>query len=170
MPTAVEQHADAKLDLDEFRAEMSDVYAARERELLDNPDERDPEIVDQWLGRLAERAAEELGDEALAEAYYERLADAVALSWDDLHNIPVAPRGAAHSAAQAAILGIARQQAFAEIMLPRIAELAEANGKRLGKVRNPDDLRGVRNTMKERAEIRAAAGAEKASATEPTIG
>lgn len=170
MPTVVEQHADAKLDLDELRAEKADEFGERIIELLENPGERSGGIANVMMGRLIERGTEELGSAELAEAYYGALAEPAQLSWSDLHAIPFADRGKVFSMAQEFVASWAYKQAYVEIMAVAVAELAEANGKRLGKVRNPDDLKGVRNTMAERKQIREEVGAELAQATEPGIG
>lgn len=99
----LDDQAEHLVRLERLSDKAIDDYADRYIELLNNPDERIPEIAVNIIGYLYVRDSETTGDEDLALAYYTRVDEFLDLSWRQLHSIPLSKRGNFWQSAQSII-------------------------------------------------------------------
>jgi hypothetical protein len=88
-----EQEADKALDIEDLVEDKRDDFAKRIVHLLNNPDDRNPEIMEYFLGYFSEMTAIETGSVELAQLYWEQIAELVIASNDELHSVPQPDRG-----------------------------------------------------------------------------
>lgn len=93
-------------------------FEARFRELLEQPQERNPRVLGHFVGYLRERMADEAGHadgDAVAVAYYDALAPYLLLPFSRIQSVPQPERGRLWQEARAIVMSAARIQATIEV-------------------------------------------------------
>ena len=110
-----EQRAKGLIKLEDLTNENREAFVARYTELLSDHTERDEMEWARGLLYFEERMAEESGSAEMAEAYADTLEDLVALSWDEINDVPTPARGSVWTTARALMSVLAEEQALLEI-------------------------------------------------------
>ena len=112
----LQQRADLIVKLDTVSRERQPEVTARTVELLDDPEQRDPDAVRLVLDYLAERHEEENDSEEGALEFRATLAEYMARDWKAINSVKAPARGATYQTARAAVLWLCESQAFTEIV------------------------------------------------------
>lgn len=116
------------VELDANARDNTDAVIDRAFELLDRPEERDPDVVRLRLDYVAERYEEETNSSRGALELREVLTAYFAMPWAKMQEIPGRKRGVNYQAARQLVLSTAYEQAVCEI----IAQGALACGEEMG--------------------------------------
>ncbi len=108
-----ESRADNIININERVDSHRDEARRRIAALLDNPDQRNAEIVSQMLLSAFELDINEMGEQA-SEQYWVDVGDLMSVSFKKLHSIPVLDRGRTFSDAQSMMLLLANIQSYIE--------------------------------------------------------
>ncbi len=125
----VEARAELLVDVSDVVATKGSAYTARWVELLDNPDMRSDLIIEDAVGYLQERDAEEGGDESSSAAYAQQLLDYTELTWREIHEVPPAVRGDLWHTARKLVACICQAQASAELIGAEVLTIGDRMGK-----------------------------------------
>jgi hypothetical protein len=117
------------IDLNNLVNEKRDPFDVRYRELLENPQERDPEIVAREIGKLVDLDHREKGDEEAAKKLASDLAWFVVRPFSVIADVPLSERGLLHSTGAALVSEIARLQAWTETTGIDALEIGEDMGR-----------------------------------------
>jgi hypothetical protein len=88
-------------------------------DLLNNPKKRNPEIVRTHLEAGLAQSIKELGNKALAEAYWNQIADLMRFSFKDLAKVPKHQRGPLWYDAAGTMTAVAQEQAMIQADVAR---------------------------------------------------
>ncbi len=115
MPAKFTQARAVKLiQVNDIVVEQRDPFGERYLELMENPEQRNIDIMRRSVGYLAERYAEETGDPEAAAGYAADLASFVVQPFSAIAAIPLPVRGSLHSDGAALVSEISRYQAWTE--------------------------------------------------------
>jgi len=109
----VDQAADTIISVDDLVNEKRDEFSALYLELLQSPERRDDQIEVQMIGYLYEQSLDELDGEFAVE-YWQTIAEAMDMTWDQLNDIPLNERGDVFHTTRKIMSAVAWKQAFIE--------------------------------------------------------
>ena len=112
--TYLDAAAEAQNDIDDIVEDKRPEFMRIRLELLENPEQREPAIMDFYLASLEEQTALESGNEEMAAAYWSGVEELAAQSWSELYQTPVEERGDMFATAAKLILATTWEQAFIE--------------------------------------------------------
>jgi len=112
--TYLDAAAEAQNDIEDIVEEKRPEFMRIREELLENPGQREPAIMDFYLLSLEEQTALESGNEEMAAAYWSGVEEIADQSWSELYQTPVEERGDMFNTAAKLILAVTWHQAFIE--------------------------------------------------------
>ncbi len=117
--------------VDEHRLEFARIYI----EVLEEPERRNPGIIEYIIGYMHEVMADETDSEELADLYWEKVDEYLDLTWDEINEVPMPERGDVYHTARKVISGIASRQAFIESGIAQLILLSSySNAPVVGKL------------------------------------
>jgi predicted PP-loop superfamily ATPase len=144
-------------------------FIGRYLELLEEPEERNPLILQNQILELYELDGEEDGDWESAELYWEKVGELATLGFSELHEIPIADRGGSFSDARSLMSRWAYDQAFIEIFAFDEIVTSARSAEDIKKASKDFTLDELRNLSDGQIDIKAAKDrikAEKNNASE----
>lgn len=105
--------ADNIIDTDDFVADARKRFGDLYIEILNSPDRRDDRIEVRYIEYFFLQSIEELGNESQLQ-YWQEVAQAMEMTWDELNAIPSNKRGRVFSDVRAIMSAVAWEQAYIE--------------------------------------------------------
>ncbi|MCP4674260.1 MAG: hypothetical protein GY854_01835 [Deltaproteobacteria bacterium] len=124
----LENRAKRLVELDDLAESRRGALEARYAELLNDPDQRDPDIMADAIGALLETLIVEMDNEEYAEFYIGLVADFLALSYEEICSEPIPDRGDLWGTGQALVRAVASRQASVEILSAEALSIGQDMG------------------------------------------
>ena len=125
----IELRAVELVKVNDLVVEQRDPFGERYLELMENPKERDPAIMRDAVGYLAELYIDETGDVQAGKDHAADLASFVVLPFSVIASVPMPVRGTLHSTGAALVSAIASRQAFMELVAPDALTIGTEMGR-----------------------------------------
>lgn len=164
--TYIDRRADLLVDVSETVEAKQSAYIIRWLELLDNPDQRSDLLIEDAVGYLEERDAEEGGDPESSAVYAEQLLDYTGLTWREIHEVPPQARGDLWWTARKMVAAICQTQAIMEATAGDLLNIGNKMGtltKQAAKMSEADKRKAATEGTTKRIV------AEKAAARKATV-
>jgi len=106
--------------VESHRADYARIYI----EVLEEPNKRNPGIIEYIIGYMHELMADETDNEELADLYWEEVDSYLDLTWDEINEVPLSDRGGVYHTARKVVSGVAARQAFIQSGIAQLTLLS----------------------------------------------
>lgn len=101
-----------QIEIDDIAEEAKQAARPVYLMLLNNPDERNPDILDSFIDEEIERAIQASGNEELAYAMWGEVGELAELSWDELNEFPEEERDEVWNMARQMVSAVSMREAL----------------------------------------------------------